>query len=614
MATYPDDATISQESFSIISEKTHTNTGATATNFDLDSSATFPGEVLAIADGITQATDSYTIDADGNGITFLVAPNASNLTLRVISVPTRFLVNRSVTESVAVNYSNTSATTVNSNTFLINSNTESFAFPEGANITSTDELFVYVSGVFQDATAYTYPSVVYGNDGIDIGDNTATKLLCNFDGTDTATSSTDESDNEHTLSFENNAQLDTSFKQFGTASLLLDGTNDAVNIAAHGDFDLSDTSFTIECFARPTSGFSSNLCILSRTKDADNFYRLAAVANTGYNFVYRKEGTTYEVNAGITKAKVAGEVDGSTSLTVDNITGGVIIVGQVVTGSGISGTVTVSAVNAAGTGITLSSSQSLSDNVDLTFTFPSGAQFAHVAVSFDALGGDAGTGLLGMYLNNNRFTTNTAFSVSNHILLASAPLQIGNANLLSQDFNGHIDALRITKSAKYRGAKLQPANTAPTVLGGGALGSVDENDKLTIRSIGLSVTTDDRFTSMADRKPDKGFTTGEVFDVTTFASQAGYEKRRLKSRRSKRNYSLNYTNITGIEKTAIEEFYRSRSGTFEAFTFDLSHINDSGTINARFDGPLNTTQVLSRGTALVDNFYTMSFNLREVFD
>ena len=119
---------------------------------------------------------------------------------------------------------------------------------------------------------------------------------------------------------------------------------------------------------------------------------------------------------------------------------------------------------------------------------------------------------------------------------------------------------------------------------------------------------------MADRKPDKGFATNEKFDVASFTSQAGYEKRRLKSRRSKRNYSLTYTNITGIEKTAIEEFYRSRSGTFEAFTFDLSHINDSGTINARFDGPLNTTQVLSRGTALVDNFYTMTFNLKEAFD
>ena len=50
-----------------------------------------------------------------------------------------------------------------------------------------------------------------------------------------------------------------------------------------------------------------------------------------------------------------------------------------------------------------------------------------------------------------------------------------------------------------------------------------------------------------------------------FNSQAGYEKRRLRSRRSKRNYNLQYTNITGIEKTAIENFYNARSGAFEPF-------------------------------------------------
>ena len=32
---------------------------------------------------------------------------------------------------------------------------------------------------------------------------------------------------------------------------------------------------------------------------------------------------------------------------------------------------------------------------------------------------------------------------------------------------------------------------------------------------------------MADRKPDKGISSTRAFDVNTFASQAGYEKRRL---------------------------------------------------------------------------------------
>ena len=119
---------------------------------------------------------------------------------------------------------------------------------------------------------------------------------------------------------------------------------------------------------------------------------------------------------------------------------------------------------------------------------------------------------------------------------------------------------------------------------------------------------------MIDRKPDTGFSRSETFDVATFTSQAGYEKRRLKSRRSKRIYQLTYTNITGIERTAIEEFYRARNGTYESFNFDLSHLSDSGTINARFGGALDVTQVLSTGTALVDNFFTVSFAINEVFD
>ena len=539
MATYPDDASIVIESFSVVSEANFTNTGTTTTTFALDSVASFTGEVIAIVDGVTQATNSYTLNADGDEINFLVAPNASNLTLKVVSIPSRFKINRTIDQARGVAYSNSSATVVNSNTFLINGNTESFALPEGSNTTSKAELFVYVSGAYQIPTAFTYPSIVYGNDGIDIGDNTATKLLLNFDGTDGATTTTDASPSAHTVSFEGNAQLDTAAKQFGTASLLLDGTNDAVNIAADNAFDFSDDNYTLECFVRPATGaFSANSTILSRTKDADNFYRLALHADSNLSFSYMKGGT------------------------FSNVTGG----------------------NA------------------------NGGVFYHVAVSYNHADSN-----LALYVNNVRVDT-TAFSVSNHAVMVDAPLQIGNANVLAQDFSGHIDALRMAKSLKYKTAGLQPANTAPTVIGGGALGSLQATDKLIIRSFGMSVASLDRFNSMADRKPDKGFSTEEAFQSSIFLSQAGYEKRRLQSRRSKRKYSLQYSNISGIEKTAIEEFYRARSGDFESFTFDLSHINDSGTINSRFDGPLNVTQVLSTGTTLTDNFYTVSFSLQEVFD
>ena len=539
MATYPDDASIVIESFSVVSEANFTNTGTTTTTFALDSVASFTGEVIAIVDGITQATDSYTLNSDGDEINFLVAPNASNLTLKVVSIPSRFRVNRTIDQARGVSYSNSSATVVNSNTFLINGNTESFALPEGSNTTSKAELFVYVSGAYQIPTAFTYPSIVYGNDGIDIGDNTATKLLLNFDGTDGATTTTDASPSAHTVSFEGNAQLDTAAKQFGTASLLLDGTNDAVNIAADNAFDFSDDNYTLECFVRPATGaFSGNSTILSRTKDADNFYRLALHADANLSFSYMKGGT------------------------FSNVTGG----------------------NA------------------------NGGVFYHVAVSYNHADSN-----LALYVNNVRVDT-TAFFVTNHTEMDEAPLQIGNANVLAQDFSGHIDALRMSKSLKYKAAGITAMNTAPTVIGGGALGSLQSTDKLIIRTFGMQLTNTDRFNSMADRKPDTGFSTEEAFQSAVFLSQAGYEKRRLQSRRSKRNFTLQYSNISGIEKTAIEQFYRERSGDFESFTFDLSHLNDSGTINARFDGALNITQVLSTGTTLNDNFFTVSFALQEVFD
>ena len=538
MATYPDDATISQESFSVVSEIKHTNTG-TDTEFTLDSSATFTGEVIAIAEGITQATDSYSITNGGNSITFTVAPNVSNLTLKVVSVPSRFRINRTIDEARAVNYSNTSATVVDSNTFLINSNIESFALPAGSNATTVNELFVYISGVYQDDTAFTYPSVVYGDDGIDIGDNTATKLLLNFNGSDAATSTTDASPSSHTVSFEGNAQLDTAAKQFGTASLLLDGTNDAVNIAASNDFDFSDDNYTLECFVRPATGaFSANSTILSRTTDVNNFYRLDLLPNANFSFSYMNAGTNHIVTGG-------------------NANGGI---------------------------------------------------FYHVAVSYNHADDN-----LALYVNNVRVQTN-AFVVSNHAVMVSAPLQIGNANLLAQDFSGHVDALRMSKSLKYKAAGITAMNTEPTVIGGGALGSLQSTDKLTIRTFGMSVVTNDRFNSMSDRKPDTGFQTQESFQASIFTSQAGYEKRRLKSRRSKRNYTLTYSNISGIERTAIEEFYRARSGDFESFTFNLSHLNESGTLNARFDGALDIQQILSSGTSLTENFYTVSFKLQEVYD
>ena len=119
---------------------------------------------------------------------------------------------------------------------------------------------------------------------------------------------------------------------------------------------------------------------------------------------------------------------------------------------------------------------------------------------------------------------------------------------------------------------------------------------------------------MTDRLPDKGFTEERRFDAIVFESQGGYESRRQRSRRPKRRYNLQYTNINGNYKTAIVNFYNSRGGDYEAFFFNLSHLTSAGTVTVRFDGPLQVVQTgTTSSTDDSKNYYTVSFTLQEVF-
>ncbi len=122
------------------------------------------------------------------------------------------------------------------------------------------------------------------------------------------------------------------------------------------------------------------------------------------------------------------------------------------------------------------------------------------------------------------------------------------------------------------------------------------------------------FTDMRDRKPDRGYGYDRAYDVVTFETDAGYERRRLRSRRPKRLYELTYTNITGLERGAIESFYNARSGTFQSFNFDLAHINDAGNVTVRFEGPLSVSHNYSGEANALSNFFTVSFRLQETFD
>ena len=243
-----------------------------------------------------------------------------------------------------------------------------------------------------------------------------------------------------------------------------------------------------------------------------------------------------------------------------------------------------------------------------------GATSYQVAVSYDKT-----TANLRLYVAN-ALVKSVSYNPS-VTPFSAAPLVIGansavaGGSVSSQErYKGKIDYIRMADGARYREATHNVLTTTATVIGGAPLGALDIHDSLSIRIFDSAVTVPDRFNSMADRKPDTGFSTTKKFQVATFKSQAGYEKRRLQSRRPLRAYDLTYTNITGVERTAIENFYNARSGDFESFSFDLSHLNESGTITTRFEGDLQINQVLSAGTLLTENFFTVSFKLQETYD
>lgn len=126
--------------------------------------------------------------------------------------------------------------------------------------------------------------------------------------------------------------------------------------------------------------------------------------------------------------------------------------------------------------------------------------------------------------------------------------------------------------------------------------------------------TTDTFTDMRDRKPDRGYSYDRSYDVVSFSTDAGYERRRLRSRRPKRQYELTYTNITGLEREAIESFYNDRGGNYESFTLDLDHLSETGNVTVRFEGPLSVDHRLTAGANIISQFYTIKFKLQETFD
>lgn len=87
-----------------------------------------------------------------------------------------------------------------------------------------------------------------GSDGNSDPNFSSVTFLCGFDGTDGATTATDDSNSAHAITFSGNAQIDTAQSKFGGASLLCDGTGDIVSCDNSSDFLFGSGQFTVEFF------------------------------------------------------------------------------------------------------------------------------------------------------------------------------------------------------------------------------------------------------------------------------------------------------------------------------------------------------------------------------
>ena len=95
--------------------------------------------------------------------------------------------------------------------------------------------------------------------GSTVGDVYFSKVaaLLPFDGTNGATSTTDSSNSNHTVTFGGDAEISTAQSKFGGSSLSLDGNGDYVELPQSTN-QLASLDFTVECWFRFNSGAGSN--------------------------------------------------------------------------------------------------------------------------------------------------------------------------------------------------------------------------------------------------------------------------------------------------------------------------------------------------------------------
>lgn len=167
-----------------------------------------------------------------------------------------------------------------------------------------------------------------------------TKLLLHCNGMDASTTFTDSSPSAHTVTANNQAQVDTAQSKFGGASLYVDGNDDSLSVPDNADWDFGTGDFTIECWARWSAvnavrvlmdvgrGQTSNgvfLCTYGVSGELEPYINGVKVANgafipvvdTWYHIALSRSGTDVKsfvngtiIGTGTNSANITGSTEG----------------------------------------------------------------------------------------------------------------------------------------------------------------------------------------------------------------------------------------------------------------------------------------------------------------
>lgn len=126
-----------------------------------------------------------------------------------------------------------------------------------------------------------------------------------LNGSDGATSTTDVSPQGHTVTFNGNAQLDTAWSAFGSASLLLDGTGDYLSIASHASLQMASSDFTIRCVIRPSDVSGSRTILTKGIVGSGTAEFWVGIENGNLRFYASSTGGAWNIASAIGSGAVA---------------------------------------------------------------------------------------------------------------------------------------------------------------------------------------------------------------------------------------------------------------------------------------------------------------------